>query len=91
MDVVGLVFGVGYGFWWVFVGGFGVWCGVSYCGGVEERKTWWLEFWVLLEFWIGYLVLFGFESVAVLVVVDATSCSVVMVGYWERHTKIKRK
>ena len=33
------------------------------------------------EFWFGYLVLFGFESVTVVVVGDATSCSAVMVGY----------
>ena len=43
------------------------------------------------EFWFGYLVLFGFESMTVVVVGDATSCSTVVVGYWERDTKIKRK
>ena len=79
--MVRLVSSVGYGFWCVFVGGSGVWCGGSYNGAVEERKIWWFEFWVLLEFWVGYLVLFGFEFVAVVVVADVTSCSIMMVGY----------
>ena len=33
------------------------------------------------EFWFGYLVLFGFESMTVVVVGDATSCSIVVVVY----------
>ena len=33
------------------------------------------------EFWFGYLVLFGFQSVTVVVVGDVTGCLVVVVGY----------
>lgn len=45
-------YGVGYGFWWAFGGGSGVWCGGNYGGGVEKRKIWWFGF----EFWFGYWV-----------------------------------
>ena len=46
MVVVGLMSSLSYGFWWVCGGGFGVWCGGSYGSGVEERKIWWIGFWV---------------------------------------------
>ena len=56
MVVLGLVWVM------VFGGGSGVWCGGNCGGGVEQRKIWWFGFWVL----------FGFESMAAVVVGGVT-------------------
>ena len=42
--------------WWRGCGGFGVWCGGSYGSGVEERKIWWIGFWV---FFLNFFLLLG--------------------------------
>ena len=68
------MFGVGYGFWWVFDGRFGVvvvivvlWkrerydgLGFGFCLGIR------------FEFWFRYWILFGFESATMVVVGGAT-------------------